>query len=490
MLVDYHFHPNLSKHDGRARRKCRQIWERFAQAQLDVVMVTEHVFKNPERAFRLLASERPSGARTVIFPGLEALTSEGVDIIVFAESTIIFEQQKLMVPKQLSIIEMAQYIHDRTELYGSIAHPRNLGHSGAERRVGLEKTIQAIRLIGGVEIHNTCFKGACWFFDHTRLSHIMRRNRRAMAEVMNLPKEYYTFPEVELYTGGSDAHVLVEIGPGMIVTDPNNRGSRSLFLAAAHNRNTKMHETAVDIHLFLAFYKGYSILNEALIKAFRLYEGKLYQNDDRFTNYYSEAEKETVLELRHRRARLLKPLLNFLTYFALTPTSLNIIGIVTLIMSMILVWEHTYLAVLTFIIYLLTAGFVAPLARYQNLENEMGALTKIMLYILSLTMVVVSGIALDWIEPVWGALYLVLYILMLWLTITLNKVGQPIRLVVRSKPLLLLTMFLLIMTGINVINIVTVVFVWYMAIINAVMLIRLRRAVLPNDKISKKNNQL
>lgn len=79
---------------------------------------------------------------------------------------------------------------------------------------------------------------------------------------------------------------------------------------------------------------------------------------------------------------------------------------------------------------------------------------------------------------------------MLWLTITLNKVGHPIRLIIRSQPLLLLTMFLLIITGINVINIVTVLFVWYMAIINAVMLVRLRRAVAHADMISKKSTPL
>lgn len=87
----------------------------------------------------------------------------------------------------------------------------------------------------------------------------------------------------------------------------------------------------------------------------------------------------------------------------MTPSWLNILGIIGLMLSMVLVWEHQYFAVLSFLCYLLAAGFVSPLARYQNLENEIGAVTKIMLYIFSLTVVVVSGIALDWITPPCGA---------------------------------------------------------------------------------------
>ncbi|HBY73640.1 MAG TPA: hypothetical protein DEG44_03045, partial [Candidatus Kerfeldbacteria bacterium] len=121
MLVDYHFHPNLSKHDYFAKRKCREIWRQFVRHGMNVVIVTEHVFKNPTRAYRLLLATRPPDASTIIFPGIEALTSEGIDLIVFAQTESLFAHRALMVPKQLSLIDMIRYVNAQPDLVASLA---------------------------------------------------------------------------------------------------------------------------------------------------------------------------------------------------------------------------------------------------------------------------------------------------------------------------------------------------------------------------------
>ncbi len=313
--------------------------------------------------------------------------------------------------------------------------------------------------------------------DHTGWSHIQPRRRANIEVVDTLPELYYQFPEVKLYTGGSDAHVISEIGSGMLVNDPAQPTRAAIWQTIITNRRTNFYQTTVNFHLWFGFYKIYSVVCETFIKAFRLYEGKIYQNDDRFTNYYSEAEKESVLELRRWRVHWLKPILNFLTYFGVSPTHLNAVEMIAILVSLALVWQSVAAAVVGFCVYLMTAGLVGPLARYQNVETEQGAITKIILYIFSITAVVLSAIALHWIEPVWGATYLVLYILMLWLTIALNRLGRPIRLIIRSRPLLLLAIILFIGTNLNLLTPLVIVLSWYMAVVNGLMLLRLRQAV-------------
>ncbi|EKD76105.1 MAG: hypothetical protein ACD_43C00224G0002 [uncultured bacterium] len=477
MLVDYHFHPNLSTNDLSARRRCREIWRRFAEMNLAAVIITEHVFKNPERAYRLLNEERPASAKTFIFPGLEALTSEGIDIIIMAPDTTLFYHQKLMVPKQLDVLNMARYVKNSPHLVGSIAHPSTFGNSSCEYQIGKAKTIEAIRIIGGAEISNAYAKGLKWFFDTFRVRYIFPKKRAAMNLANALPEDFYKYPEVTLYTGGSDAHLPIEIGSGMEITDPINQTEAAVWQALTHTMSKQFKETEVDIKLWLGFYKIYTVVRESLVKAFRLYEGRVYQNDDQFTNYYSEAEKETVLEFHKRREFILRPLLNFLTYFNFTPYKFNIISIIGIITSVACVELYPKLSVFLFVIYLITASLTEPLARYQNTASEEAAVTKIMMYILGLSAAVLVGIALSWIQPVWGASYLVLYIMMLWLTISLNKIGQPIRLVIRTKSLVFIAIFFYLLSDINIINQLVITFTVYMAVITAVMMIRLRRAV-------------
>lgn len=488
MLVDYHFHPNLSKHDYFAKRKCREIWRQFARHGMNVVIVTEHVFKNPMRAYRLLLAARPADASTIIFPGIEALTSEGIDVIVFAETESLFTHRALMVPKQLSLMEMIRYVTTHSELVGSLAHPALLGHSGSERQIGKVRTIAAIRALGRVEVANACFKGSKLLLDVLQLDHVLKSTRAMMQRTSQLPQDYYDFPEVEFFTGGSDAHVVVEIGSGLHVPDVPPDDRAAVFTAVSQNRSSTFLETKVQLRPYLALYKMYSVAKEALIKAFRLYEGRLYQNDDAFTNYYSEAEKEAVLELRRRRDSVLKPILNFLTYFAIRPTLLNIISFGFIILSVVQISSDERIdAIILFTFYLLLNGLTGPLARYQKIESEAGAITKIVLYQFALIAAVFTAMGLDWVNDWLGAVYLLLYTTMLWLTITLNKMGAPIRFVIRSKNIVLTGMLIYVLTNLNWLTPLFVVFAGYMAVMNAWMLIRVLRAASKRGATSRKN---
>lgn len=476
LLVDYHFHPNLSKQDGLARYKCRAIWKTFSKLNIDVAVITEHVYKNPSRAFNLLAAAKPNGHLTHIFPGIEALTKESIDMICFAETEDIYTHQKLMVPKQLSVEEMIDYVQSHPGLYASVAHPFGPGHSGLIRRLGENEGKRLIKKLGTVEVSNACFHGSKKIADYSGLSKIFKQTRRDMDYTSHLPEDFFKPLGISFFTGGSDAHVIVDMGSGMLVPTPRVIDRSSIFNTIIQNTSTEFFEKNVPFYFWSGLYKSYSVFREALTKAFRLYEGKIYQHDDRFTNFYSEAEKETVLAIRKQHGRLVKPLLNFLTYFGFTPNTLNFINIVSVVLSFALVTIKPWLGGSLFLVYLSSSSITGALARYQRQESEAGAVMKVARQYIVVFAAILAGIGFNLIQPFWGALYLGLYIILLWLIIVLNQIGKPIHLVIRSKLLVIASMFLYVLSNINIINELIIGFSLYMIVINGWMLLRYRKA--------------
>lgn len=477
-LVDYHFHPNLSKNTLRAQKKCVQLWKRFDEVGLDVVIATEHVFKNPPRAFELLQTSRPESARTLIFPGIEALTKEGIDVIIFSQTEAIYDHQKIMVPKQLSLFEMIEYIRNHEELFGSLAHPFSVGHSGAAERLGIATAIEAIKELGGVEVSNSCFEGGKSFLDKTKLNKVFKRQRLWADWVSALPKRYYDMPAVTLLTGGSDAHNLAEIGSGMLIPVEDTNTINEVFQIISTNQSTefKLAQRSETHRLHEAVYKAYTIVNESFIKAFRLYEGKVYQKDDQFSTYYGEAEKEFVMSSWRNSIKLLKPILNFLTYFGIKPVHMNALSVVSLVWAFIIVDTQPLKATSFMLLYAMSVVLAGALARYQKTESEAGAIRKIAVHYSLVLTAVLTIIWFEWAEPFWAAFYLGQYTIMLWLVITLNKIGEPIRLIIRSIYFLVLAIFIYTLTRYNIISPAIVVFSVYMVITNSWMFLKLLRA--------------
>lgn len=484
-LVDYHFHPNLSLHSGRARTKCKRVWKQWSDKQIDVVVVTEHVFKNPRRAYRLLQEMEPTDSSTVIYPGIEALTAEGIDVIVFAEHPAhIYNVQELMVPKQLTIEKMVTFINADPNLFGSIPHAFSPGNSSIAMRVGMARAKDAIYALGGLEVNNACFRGSKLFADRTGLAKVFTQTRKKMNLVNPVPEDYIDQSRMQLLTSGSDAHVLADIGSGLHMNIPEDSTDKEVFSLISHNTTaTAFHVTDEKIYFWLSFYKIYSVIVESLTKAFRLYEGKVYQHDDQFTNFYSEAEKEAVLIIREQRAERLKPMLNFLTYFEFTPSTLNVISLTSILFSYATISWAPMIAVFSFCFYLLSASLTGALARYQEKESEAGAVTKIAVQYMALFGAILVTLWFKWADPFWAACYLGLYTIMLWLLVTLNQVGRPMRFIFRSKLVVIMSIFLFALTGFNSIDPFLVILSIYMAITNVHMLYRLRKAYDEPDEI-------
>lgn len=270
LVIDYHYHPNLSfiglsGYDVLAKSKAHVTWDEFRRSGVDVVFATEHVYKQPERSYYTLQQARPLDANTVLFPGVEAVSAEGIDVMIFAESPdALYSQKTIFSKRPPALLDLIDLIVSTPGLYGSIAHPFCIGNSGIIRKIGEEKAIEAIKRLGGVEIHNVCYRGSNKVADFTGLGKIFRKTREHAELTTNLPEAYYNFPEVTLYTGGSDAHVLVEIGSGMLVpTEKSTLSDHELFMAAVTNTCTSYVQSSHRLYFWRGIYKMWSVYDEA-----------------------------------------------------------------------------------------------------------------------------------------------------------------------------------------------------------------------------------
>ena len=80
--IDYHFHPNLPKNEDRATEKCKKILAQFEKKKIDVVIITEHAYKNPKRAFNFLNKHNIGHIRQKTFEGCVDIYSLRFDFYI------------------------------------------------------------------------------------------------------------------------------------------------------------------------------------------------------------------------------------------------------------------------------------------------------------------------------------------------------------------------------------------------------------------------
>ena len=100
--IDYHFHPNLPGNQKRAERKAKKIWKLTHKNNINVLISTEHIYNNPERAYSILKKYKPKGK--YLFPGLEYQTADNLNFVIFSKEPSIFsysEFNKSMTTKKL-----------------------------------------------------------------------------------------------------------------------------------------------------------------------------------------------------------------------------------------------------------------------------------------------------------------------------------------------------------------------------------------------------
>lgn len=205
--VDYHFHPNLPKSEKRAKYKCEKWWQEFQKFGVNVVISTEHCYKNPERAFSFLEKARPKDC--YVFPGVEYLTKEGVDIVIFSHSPDFYKYEEL-VPFKLSYEEVIDFV-GKKGLLSFVTHPYTLGLTSVIKKIGKEDYLKFSNQLGAIEIANGSFDNLYLFLNKSFLKIFFKGKTEKIKKIKKVPESDY--PErIKFLSAGSDAHHFEEIG--------------------------------------------------------------------------------------------------------------------------------------------------------------------------------------------------------------------------------------------------------------------------------------
>lgn len=243
LRIDTHVHPNLKLFSrSLTRRKARKMWQAFTNHHLDAVIVTEHAFKQPVQAFRAMKRFRPAGANTHLIPGVEALTKEGVDMIVFSRDEYIFQQKDILTPYKLSLEELMCRIEHDDRLYGVVTHPFVLSATGMIAHFGVDRIRQSIKRLHFVERHNVCLWYLRTLFEWLGVSRFFPRLSQSFRTTEEIPQDIVG---EGIVFGGSDAHHPWDIGSHLQVHIPHTFVYEKIFdalITPLHRRSFLIHK--------------------------------------------------------------------------------------------------------------------------------------------------------------------------------------------------------------------------------------------------------
>jgi len=216
-FVDYHFHPNF-RVPSRWRAKAQRIWEGFKLTRLDAVVVCEHSYKNPVDTFHALERTRPHGNHTVLLPGVEILTKEGLDVVVFGENSKWYEDphyERLLRPYGPTIGDVIGVLNQSDHLAGYLPHPFTCGTTGAVRNYGPERARQLANQLGGVEASNNSYSDTIHISERVGGHRWFPTTFGRMRQTQQLHEDFMQGLDVGFFAIGSDAHFPEELGHGV-----------------------------------------------------------------------------------------------------------------------------------------------------------------------------------------------------------------------------------------------------------------------------------
>jgi hypothetical protein len=219
LFVDYHFHPNF-RFGRRAAKRALRIWKAFEEHDLGVVVVSEHAWKKPRESFELLESLRPPGAKTVLLPGVEVLTREGLDIVVFAQDSSWYQNPELaplLDPYGLGVEESIELVSSEPGMAAFLPHPYTRGTTGAVEYFGEEIAASLVSRLGGVEVSNNCYDD-CLKIIGRLCSRVLPDTHRRMSLTQQIADEFLASSGAGFFAHGSDAHFPDELGYGCLMT--------------------------------------------------------------------------------------------------------------------------------------------------------------------------------------------------------------------------------------------------------------------------------
>ena len=268
MRIDCHFHPNFNFFSKfLVKSKAKKIFKQFTKHKIDAVIVTEHVFKRPYQSFLKLKQNQPRDSKTMLIPGVEAVTKEGIDVIVFSATEYIYEKKEIMTTWCLSLKDLLRQVAKDKNLHAIIPHPFLPNQQGLFKTIGYKEARKILKEIKLFEKHNDCFTSLIDFLHSTKLEKLLPNFQKHLKKVSNAP-------EIEgsnyLITGGSDAHHAWAIGSHLKINckKPESISQAIEKLTTIKDRQMKFVKTQMPIVLDLII-NGATALSEICLQKFK-----------------------------------------------------------------------------------------------------------------------------------------------------------------------------------------------------------------------------
>ena len=270
--ADCHFHPNFPFFlpEFFVRRHARKLWKTFQKRKLDTVFVAEHAFKLPLRSYRTLLRERPEKARTVLIPAVEALSKEGIDMIVFSRDQYVYTQKDIITPYRLTIGQLVTRVRQDRRLYGVIPHPFAPSDSGILRHESERDARREERTLHFVEKYNASLAALEQFLSAMHLTRLLRRLSLQAKNTTRLPVRM--IPRGMIFLGGSDAHHVWDMGSCLLIHAPKPRDERRMFRALISPKHKRTFFWRRHRHpLYSMVSDGVTAFREHLMRKLKLF---------------------------------------------------------------------------------------------------------------------------------------------------------------------------------------------------------------------------
>jgi len=203
------------------------IYDRFLASNIHAVLITEHVYKDYKRAWKLMQKFKPDEMH--VYPGLEYVTSENIDLVIFSRTDDIYSHH--FKPFQYSYRDIIRFIKRHPGLYAFDTHPFTLGRTSLMKKMGTDFVKEVDAELGAVEASYTVFSDEKRYLDKPILRRFFSKTISRITVNEKLPLEFYP-KHLRFLAAGSDAHQINEIGASLCVQMHKN----DVFYSLIHNR--------------------------------------------------------------------------------------------------------------------------------------------------------------------------------------------------------------------------------------------------------------
>lgn len=184
---DLHYHTNIHRMPERNKRlRLQKIAWYLRHLGLDYLASTEHSYKKPLEAYQRLA-EATADLHTEVIPGVEAVSSEGIDIIFLYRTgdqlAWALDQYQTF---RWSVRDVRAICRD-TDAISIVPHPFHMGRSSAGNILSRRAYHRLLGMADYVEIHNGSALNMDDSITRARATNCLKKTQAKLDKTLNLP---------------------------------------------------------------------------------------------------------------------------------------------------------------------------------------------------------------------------------------------------------------------------------------------------------------